>query len=117
MEIVSNDEVTSAYDVFCKELGFDHDKMANCYEFSTFIGFALINQFKYVNNDEGIIVKPKVPAIIAALNGPHGVTVVRAWKARRYSFTGRLRALWLKPAHRIGFALVSFAAFVKEAIS
>lgn len=114
METISNDDVTNAFAIFCREQGFDTDKMANCFEMGMFAGFALVNQFNYIDGDENIIVKPRTANAIAALNGPHGDTVVRVWKARRYSFTGRLKAFWLKPLFRIGFMVVTFAAFVKD---
>lgn len=116
MNTVSNDDVSNAYDVFCRVQGFAPDKMTNCYEFSMFLGFSLLNQFRYIDNDTGIIVKPGVNRVVDALNGPHSETVVRVWMAKRYSFTGRLKAFWKKPMHRMGFMCISFAAFVKESL-
>lgn len=116
METVTNDEVSNAFDIFCKEQGFDANKLTNALEFSMFIGFCLLNSFNLIEEDDKLVVPSRVPGMIAALNGPHGVTVVRVWRARRYSFSGKLKAFWLKPAHRLGFMLISFATFVREAV-
>ena len=90
--------------------------MTNCYEFTGFVGFRLLNIFKYINNDADVIVHPNVNRVIAALNSPHGEVVVRVWMARRYSFLGRLKACWKKLAHRIGFMCISFAFFVRDSL-
>lgn len=116
MNTVSNDDVSNAFNVFCKVQGFDCGQMTNCYEFSMFIGFRLLNIFKYINNDEDLIVDPDINRVIDALNGPHGEVVVRVWMAKRYSFSGRLKACWKKPAHRMGLMCISFAVFVRESL-
>lgn len=111
---VSNDDITDAFHVFCKVQGLDPDRMANCYEFSMFIGFRLLNVFRYINNDKDLIAHPNINRTIDALNGPHGEVVVRVWMARRYSFLGKLKACCKKPTHRLGFMCISFAVIIQE---
>ncbi len=110
---MSND---NGFDNFCEVAGYRSDSLRAVFEFSLYTGFEGINLwslgYPYTNNpreQETVRVGDKV----RAFEGPHGHTMIRAYLAKRRSFTGRLNALWRKPLHVAGFGVVLVACMFR----
>lgn len=96
----------SGYDNFCEVAGYNPDKVLSIFEFSLYTGFAGINVWMLGYPDTDSRAKNMPPEVIhrvEAFEGPHARTMIKAYLAKRRSFTGRLDAMWRKPVHIAGF--------------
>lgn len=95
---IDTTDIDVAYQLFCRVMNIPHKKALwkSVLEFSVFLGF-------------GVFTDPKGPPVypddlkrkIDALIGPHGETVIKAYRIRRTTAIGYVRTPIIKAAHAL----------------
>lgn len=115
MQLVSDSKLEETYTVFCEHMGMNSDKWISIIEFTHFAGFRILNVARDdVRTKSEMLISDNSARTVNLLHGPHASTVVRAYKHRRYSFIGRVRAAGMLPLIVIGFIGVVLVAIAKE---
>lgn len=102
MQQLDPDEVKHLFDTFRKVMGITGDGWwAAIFEFSAFMGAKVLDETSspcpYLSN-------PDVISKTRQYNGPHGETLLKAYKVKRYSLRGRVVTPIRKARHSLKLA-------------
>lgn len=117
MAIVTSTEMQTAHAAFCKHMRLDTDRWDAIFEFAHFLDFSIINVCRSdIRKGTEFILTDRINHAVDLLLGPNAQVVVLAYKHRRYSFLGRIRAAIAIPTLILMFICVIIAALVTEIV-
>lgn len=99
---ITSEDLSRAHDCFTTHMKMSNTSWHGILEFSCYVGFDVLNIMKSaVSGDKGEL-SPFTERMIRQLDGPHAMTLLKAYAHRRYSWQGKLRAVWQLPTYFAG---------------
>ncbi len=113
---VEIEAVDDAYTAFCTAMNFTEDSVGSIVEFVMFAGYELMDPFNVgnYNSDNTVRASEDIVYKIGLLNGPHSNSIMKMYKARRYSFSGIVKANTLKPFYAMTFWVSLFTIVLQR---
>ena len=119
--------IGKAFTLYCDVMGHEEPDADNfkgwwtsIFEFTAFMGMGLVDLKKdSIHTTEEIdSIKEKyldhIKYMLDILEGPHGATIIRAYRAKRYSVWGRVKTPIIKLSHLMVVLLLAFRIVVPE---
>ena len=95
---IESTQIEAVYQKFCQIMGHKEGGWNSIFEFTVMVGFPLLD----VRTEQSVY-PDYIASNINAFSGPHSDTLLKAYRARRKTFRGAVRACPLKIAHFFGY--------------
>lgn len=104
---ITERKVRESFELYCTEMKINKESWSAIFDYSSTIGFSVINGIMTSMDDSTVEVTPSTARAIEWLTGPHAVTMAKILKSKRLSRAGRIKAVLLKCGHAVWFAMAS----------